>query len=59
MGTDTAIPPDAPEWVEFSPIRGGPLFRIQRSVRLVPHDGLGLVRRAVFLSLLTWVPIAV
>lgn len=52
-------PLEAPEWVDFSPVRGGPFFRIQRSVHLVPRGGLGLVRRAVLLSLVAWAPLAI
>ena len=32
-------------------------LRLQRSVRLVPTNGLGVVRRAVFFALLTWLPL--
>ena len=32
-------------------------LRLQRSVRLVPARGLGVVRRAVFFALLTWLPL--
>jgi len=39
-------------------VRGDFLYRIQRRVGLIPADGLGLVRRAVFWSLLAWLPIA-
>jgi hypothetical protein len=39
-------------------VRGDLLFRLQRRIGLIPDDGLGLVRRAAFWSLLAWVPIA-
>jgi hypothetical protein len=42
---------------ELSLVRGDLLFRLQRRVGLVPPDGLGLVRRAVFWALLAWLPI--
>jgi hypothetical protein len=42
---------------ELSVVRGDLLFRLQRRVGLVPAGGLGLVRRAVFWSLLAWLPI--
>ncbi len=57
--TKGSRPSDLPPWVEFSPIRGGPLYHLQRSVRLVPRGGLGLGRRAVLLALIAWVPLAV
>ncbi len=44
--------------VDFSLVRGDLLFRLQRSVGLIPADGLGLARRAVFWSLLGWLPVA-
>jgi len=40
-------------------IRGDLLFRLQRKVGLIPQQGLGIVRRALFWSLLAWLPIAV
>lgn len=36
-----------------------PLLRIQRLLRLAPRDGLGVVRRAVFFAVVSWVPIVV
>jgi hypothetical protein len=43
---------------ELSLVRDDFLFRIQRRIGLIPADGAGLVRRAVFWSLLAWAPIA-
>lgn len=43
---------------ELSLIRGDALFRLQRRLGLIPPDGLGLVRRAVFWSMFAWLPIA-
>ncbi len=43
----------------ISLIRGDPLFRLQRAIGLIPPQGLGLVRRAVFAALVTWLPIAI
>lgn len=40
-------------------IRGDPLYRVQRAVGLIPAEGLGIGRRAVFFALVTWLPIAV
>lgn len=42
---------------ELSVVRGDLLFRLQRRIGLVPAGGLGLVRRAVFWSLVAWLPI--
>ena len=36
-----------------------PLLRLQRLLRIAPRQGLGVVRRAVLLALLAWLPIAV
>jgi hypothetical protein len=55
-----SLPSHAEPPVEsFSLIRGDALFRLQRAVGLIPAQGLGVVRRAVFYALLTWLPIAV
>ena len=43
--------------LEFSLVRGDPLFRLQRRIGLIPPDGLGLLRRAVFWSMLGWLPV--
>ena len=43
----------------LSLVRDDPPFRALRSVGLIPHTGLGLVRRAVFFALLSWLPIAI
>ena len=42
----------------LSLVRGDPLFRLQRQLRLMPAHGLGLVRRAVFWALVAWLPVA-
>ena len=51
----SARQPDAAP--ELSLVRGDALFRFQRRLGLIPADGLGLVRRAVFWSLVAWLPI--
>lgn len=62
--SDTAAPREAwPEprhdaALELSLVRGDWLFRAQRRIGLIPPDGLGLVQRAVFRSLIAWLPIA-
>ena len=43
--------------VEFSAVDNELPLRWLRRARLVPADGLGTVRRAVFFALLTWLPI--
>jgi len=43
----------------FSLVRNDLLFRLQRKVGLVPAAGLGVVRRALFWSLLAWLPEAI
>ena len=43
----------------LSLVRGDALFRLQRRIGLVPAEGLGVARRAIFFALLTWAPIAV
>ena len=45
--------------VEFSPVDNELPLRWFRRLHLVPAEGLGTFRRAVFFALLTWVPIAV
>jgi hypothetical protein len=39
-------------------VRGDLLFRLQRRIGLIPAEGLGLVRRAIFWSLFAWLPVA-
>jgi hypothetical protein len=41
----------------FALVRGDLPFRLQRRLGLIPPDGLGLVRRAVFWSMLGWLPV--
>ena len=43
---------------EFSLVRGDRLFRLQRAVGLIPPDGLGIGRRALFWAVVTWLPTA-
>jgi hypothetical protein len=45
--------------IEFSPVDNELPLRWFRRLHLVPAEGLGTFRRAVFFALLTWVPIAV
>ncbi len=55
---NTVSTPTLGTTVDFSLVRGDLLFRLQRSIGLIPADGLGLVRRALFWSLLGWLPVA-
>ena len=45
--------------VGISLVRDDLLFRIQRRIGLIPSQGLGVVRRAIFFALLAWLPIVV
>src|SRR5215510_6732601 len=59
-----AMPPFAPfpsseAATPFSPVDDEPPLRWQRAVHLAPDRGLGIVRRAVFFALFTWLPIAI
>lgn len=46
------------QWA-VSLVRGDLLFRFQRKIGLIPAQGLGVARRALFWSLLAWLPIAI
>jgi hypothetical protein len=58
--TEPAMAP-AEEWKDFSLslVRNDPLFRLQRRLGLIPPDGPGVGRRAVFWTLVAWLPIAI
>jgi hypothetical protein len=43
--------------VSFSLVQGGPPYRLQQKIGLIPRRGLGVPRRMIFFMLLTWVPI--
>src|SRR5262249_4956593 len=43
----------------LSLVRDDPAFRTLRRLGMVPRTGLGLVRRAVLLALIAWLPIAI
>jgi len=43
----------------ISLVRDDPFFRIQRRIGLIPSQGLGVMRRAIFFALLAWLPIVV
>lgn len=58
MNTVSAPTPTVGTTIDFSLVRGDLLFRLQRAVGLIPADGLGLVRRALFWALLGWLPVA-
>ncbi|MGH8698453.1 MAG: hypothetical protein ACREVS_18355, partial [Burkholderiales bacterium] len=46
-----------PAGPEFSLVRGDLPFRLQRRIGLIPAQGLGVGRRAVFFALVAWLPI--
>jgi hypothetical protein len=52
----TPIVTDTPSW---SPVENEPPLRWLRRLRLLPDRKLGIVRRALLLALLTWLPLAV
>ncbi|BCA53063.1 hypothetical protein W02_02030 [Nitrospira sp. KM1] len=45
--------------VTFSLIRNDPWFRLQRTLGLIPAQGLGIVRRCGVFAMITWLPIAI
>jgi hypothetical protein len=47
------------ESLALSLVRDDLPFRLQRRVGLIPEQGLGTMRRAVFFALLTWLPIVI
>jgi hypothetical protein len=58
------MPDDTPadsraEELRFSLIRNDLLFRLQRRIGLIPAHGLGVIPRALFWSMLAWLPIVV
>jgi hypothetical protein len=57
----TEPPPDVSHHpdVGFSLVQGGPPYRIQQKLGLIPRRGLGIPRRMLCFMLLTWVPIMV
>jgi hypothetical protein len=63
MKTKTKTPQAAAPNVEsecaFSPVENELPLRWYRRLHLVPANGLGVVRRAMFLALLTWLPIVI
>ena len=42
----------------LSLIRDDPFFRAQRAIGLIPPEGLGIARRALFFTLISWLPVA-
>src|SRR5262252_8641717 len=59
MTGDAQRDSDSGAELALSLVRDDPPFRALRSVGLIPKNGLGTGRRAVFFALLTWLPIAV
>jgi hypothetical protein len=54
---DTPQPTRSDE--EFDLMRNDALLRWQRALHIAPAEGLGVVRRALFFTLFTWLPLAV
>lgn len=48
---------DIEQEFRLSLVRDDLPFRLQRRVGLIPRHGLGILRRAIFFSLLTWLPL--
>jgi hypothetical protein len=59
MSTPASVAAAGTTAAEFSPIDNELPLRWFRKLHLVPPDGIGAGRRAVFLALVTWLPIAV
>jgi hypothetical protein len=53
------IPQASDDEFALSLVRHDLLFRLQQRIGLIPPNGLGLARRAIFWSLLAWVPLLV
>jgi hypothetical protein len=51
--------PNADATQAFSPVEDDPPLRWQRALRLAPANSPGVIRRAIFFGLLTWLPIAI
>jgi hypothetical protein len=43
--------------IELSLVRDDLPFRLQQRVGLIPKNGLGILRRAIFFALITWLPL--
>ncbi len=50
--------PDQSEF-EISLVRDDLIFRFYRRIGLIPRNGLGIARRALFFALVTWLPLVV
>ena len=57
-GREAAWTPATLSSLGLSLVRDDPAFRLQRRLGLIPQTGLGIMRRALFWSLLAWLPIA-
>lgn len=49
---------DRDDGLDFSLVRGGPFFKLQRALGLVSGRGLGAPRRTLALVAFTWLPVA-
>ncbi len=48
---------NSPLGLDLSLVRDDLPFRLQRRIGLIPEDGFGFVRRAIFFALLSWLPL--
>lgn len=58
MSETSTLPASEIESFSLSLVRNDLIFRAQRRVGLIPANGLGIVRRAIFWPLFAWLPIA-
>jgi len=58
-GRHSGVAPATLASLGLSVVRDDPAFRLQRKLGLIPETGLGIARRALFWSMLAWLPIAV
>ena len=45
--------------LSFSPVQGGPFYRLRKAIGLVPEKGLGLARRALAIIAVAWLPVVI
>jgi hypothetical protein len=57
LAASLVLAPFAFPEMAFSLVEGGPPYRLQQKLGLIPRRGLGIPRRMIFFILLTWAPI--
>lgn len=45
--------------LSFSPVQGGPFYKLRKAIGLVPEKGLGLARRALAITAVAWLPVVI